>query len=178
MDYFKEFVIPFRGLAIGNHEFNFVIDERFFERFSYSEITNGHVNVSLLFTKQERLFTLDFNLKGVVDVECDRCSETFPLSISASNKLFIKLQHEHVRVEVSDDVIAIPDTEWGIDVKQYIYEFIILALPIQKVHPLNADGSSQCDPEMIKLLKQYSKSSMTDPRWDALQNLKSNIDKQ
>lgn len=176
MDYFKEFVIPFRGLAIGNHEFTFVIDQRFFERFNYSEITAGCVNVSLILTKQERLLILEFSLVGTVDVSCDRCSEMFPLQITAKNKLFIKLQHEHL--EESDDVIVIPDTEWCIDVSQYIYEFIILSLPIQKVHPLNEDGSTQCDPEILKLLNQLSKPSHTDPRWDALKNFKSNFDKQ
>lgn len=174
MDYFKEFVIPFRGLAIGNHEFDFVIDARFFDRFNYSDISSGHVNVSLTLNKQERLLVFDFSLDGYVDIPCDRCSEYFPMPVNAVNKLFIKLQHEHV--EESDDVIAIPDSEWNVDVSQFIYEYIILALPIQKVHPDHEDGSSQCDPEMIRLLHQYSKTSLPDPRWDALTDLKSKFE--
>ncbi|MCK4361636.1 MAG: DUF177 domain-containing protein, partial [Bacteroidales bacterium] len=81
MDYLKQFVIRFSGLSIGNHQYKFIIDEKFFEKFDFSEIKNGKITVDLLLNKQENVLILNFIINGTVNVTCDRCLEPFDLDI-------------------------------------------------------------------------------------------------
>jgi len=56
-----------------------------------------------------------------------------------------------------------------------LYEFIHLALPIRRVHPLDKNGKVDCNPEMIKKLNKLliteEKQNNTDSRWDKLKKL-------
>jgi hypothetical protein len=45
-------------------------------------------------------------------------------------------------------------------------------LPYRKIHPDNADGSSTCNPEVLKRLEQMWKEEASDPRWEAIQKLR------
>ena len=63
-----------------------------------------------------------------------------------------------------------PDED-QIDIRHYVYESIMLSLPVQRVHPDNEKGRTQCNKEMLKLLKQHSNKkdkNEIDPRWEAL----------
>jgi len=56
-----------------------------------------------------------------------------------------------------------------LDLSQYLYESLIVSLPIKKVHPDN-----ECNKEMIKRLnpsKTKKTKNDSDPRWDALKNI-------
>jgi uncharacterized metal-binding protein YceD (DUF177 family) len=76
------------------------------------------------------------------------------------------------------DVIYISTDEHELDLRQHLYEFIHLALPIRRVHPADKDGKIGCNPEMIKKLNELlideDKQNNTDPRWDELKKLMNN----
>ncbi len=59
---------------------------------------------------------------------------------------------------------------------QYFYEYILLALPIQRIHPNDSRGNSTCDPEMLSKLKEHTviEEDSNDPRWDELKKLMNN----
>jgi uncharacterized metal-binding protein YceD (DUF177 family) len=78
--------------------------------------------------------------------------------------------------EIEDDVLIVGRDEHEIEVGQYLYEFIILALPYQRIHPEDEDGYSTCNPEMLKKLEAHQaqetdQSELTDPRWDVLKGI-------
>ena len=63
-----------------------------------------------------------------------------------------------------------------VNIQQYIYESIILAVPIKKIHPGVEDGTLQS--EILDKLEelrpggnQEEKDNETDPRWDNLKKL-------
>jgi uncharacterized metal-binding protein YceD (DUF177 family) len=96
------------------------------------------------------------------------------MGVSTTQSVFVKMGE--TPVEVEDDVLIIGRDDHEIEVSQYLYEFIILALPYQKVHPDDGAGDSACNPEMIKKLdahrtKEPEKEEKTDPRWDALKGI-------
>ena len=68
MDILKRYAIPYKGLSIGNHHFEFEVDDRFFDAFEGSEIHRGHASVSVELVKTERLLTLDFTIDGGGDL--------------------------------------------------------------------------------------------------------------
>jgi len=170
VDYLKNFVIPFRGLKIDIHHFDFVIDNKFFEAIEYAELEKGLVNISLDLIKQERMMIFEFNLKGYVEVLCDRCLEPFDQAIEGRERLIVKFGEKFE--EQSDEVILISESDYEFDISPYIYEFINLSLPMQHIHPDDENGNSTCDKDMLDRLSSENNEHESDPRWDVLKKLK------
>lgn len=164
-----EYIIPINGLALGSHEYQFKIDDSFFKNFEYLDIDNGLLELKLELVKESTLLNLLFSFEGFVELVCDRCLEKFNLDVEDSFRLIIKYGEEHE--EISDEIVTIPSSESSIDISQYIFEYINLMLPISRFHPDDKDGNSTCDEDMIDRLNEYSEQK-SDPRWDALKNVK------
>jgi len=165
-----DFVIPFRGLGTGIHRFHYAIDGSFFEELEYSEIQEGNLTVDLTMDRQERMLLLDFLIQGTVDVPCDRCLEDFSLEVDDHPRLIVKFGDAYE--EEDDDIIVIPHEEHQIDVRQHIYEYILLSLPLRRVHPDDELGQSTCDPDMLSALERLQVHPPADGRWDALSGLR------
>ena len=67
----KEFDIPFKGLKEGKHDFEYHIDDAFFEHFEYDEFNGSNVNLALQLNKKSTLLELHFEVSGSVNVNCD-----------------------------------------------------------------------------------------------------------
>lgn len=172
----REFEVPYVGLKVGVHRFEYDIDGRFFKHFEEAPIKECRVHVNLEFEKKETFFILRFFVDGTVNVECDRCLEPFDKSIFGDFTTYVKFS-EDPNATSDDEVLYIPRDQAVIDVSQLVYEYINLCLPMQMVHPKNEKGEEGCNPEVIKYLRGSKKSSEkekdeTDPRWAALKNIK------
>ena len=173
MSYLKDFIIPFEGLNIGNHEFGFDVNQLFFEEIAYSEIKNGQLRVELDLEKQETMLILSFSIEGSVEVTCDRCTDDFDFPLKGNQQLLVQFGDEFV--EQDGEMITIPRSDSEIDLAPYIYEYIFLMLPIQRIHPDDDQGNSTCNTEMLEKLSELSfTETKEDPRWDALKKLKKN----
>jgi uncharacterized metal-binding protein YceD (DUF177 family) len=164
----SEFRIPVSGLALGSHSYCFEIDDDFFVGKDYSEIQQGKVTVNLNVDRAETMMTLHFSLDGEVRVPCDRCAEEFNLPITDKQEFILKLGTENT--EEADDVAVVEADTHDFDVSSLIYEYIILAVPIYRVHP-----EGQCNPEVIARLTaipEVTEDDAIDPRWAALKDLK------
>lgn len=179
----SDFVIPFVGLKTGVHEFEFVVDDAFFEAIEYSVIQQGNVLVTLHLEKKETMLIGDFSLKGSVRVPCDRCNDPADIKIKGDYRLIYKFDDQP-----SDDetLVTVYPEEFQIDVRENIYEFITVSLPSRRVHE---EGG--CNEDMIELLSEYTINSENrndssfdddhdddddddeiDPRWAELKKLK------
>ena len=170
MDYLNEYVIPYFGLKPGIHQFEFDVEDKFFEAFDYSEIKRGKLQLKLELDKQERMFILNFYISGTVNVMCDRCSGWFDLSVEGHERLIVKLGNESI--EESHEIVVIPEQEHSFDISPYLYEYIVLMLPAKKIHPDDENGESTCDPEMLRILEDHRYENQPDSRWDELKKLK------
>jgi uncharacterized metal-binding protein YceD (DUF177 family) len=171
MNLLNQFIIPVTGLKPGSHQYDFLIDDSFFEHFEYSEIRTAQINLHLVIEKEDNLLVFHFDFKGRVRVPCDRCYEPFDLPVEGKERLILKFGSDFH--EESEEIQVVPIGENHFDVSPFIYEFILLSLPVRRVHPDNETGESTCDPEVIRLLEDKSPSSEPDPRWEALLQLKS-----
>jgi len=176
-DFFKgnvnhadQYQIAFSGLNPGTHKFDFQIGDTFFEQVKDAEITGGQVSVIVTMAKEERMMDLHLEISGRVAVSCDRCNELMDVEVNGNERLIVKLGDHYY--EESEDVQVIPDTAHQFDLGPFIYEYIHLLLPIRRVHPEDAEGKSECDPEIIRKLKELSEHHIQDPRWEALRKLK------
>ena len=165
----NEFLIPVSGLALGVHHFKFDIKDDFFADMDYSEVKQADVTVDLEVLREELMMTLNFHVEGKVLVPCDRCADEFFIPIQSDQVFYIKFGAEGV--EESDDVVVMPAEEHAFDVRSLIYEYIILSIPMYRVHP-----EGECNPEVLALLSHDEEPSeeetLTDPRWAALKDIK------
>jgi len=166
------YIIPLTGLKEGRHTYNFEIGKSFFAQFEGSEITEGDLMATVELDKRASHFDLRIKISGHVDIPCDRCLELYSQTVGSENRLLIKTGSKWE--EDDPDMLTIPVDEHELDIKQYLYEFICLSLPLQKVHPADANGKSTCNPEMLEKLKAHEAKGESDPRWDELKKLMNN----
>lgn len=169
MDYLKNFVIPFVGLSVGEHQFEFLIDDKFFECFEYSEIKRAQAKLKLNLNKHDRMLVLTFTMKGFLEVTCSRCLDQFDFPVDGEEVLYVKYGQEFK--EEDDDVIIIPETESQINIAPFVYDYLNLLVPFRVVHPENEDGQSACDPDVISRISNTTEQKDADPRWDKLKDL-------
>lgn len=171
----KEYIIPFVGLKTGKHDFEYQIDIKFFEHFEYDEFNNSNIKTVIVFEKKTTLLELNFKISGVVNVNCDLTNEPYDQKIKGEFDLVVKFGDEYN--DEYEDILIIPHGEYEINVAQYIYELIILSVPIKKVHPGVKDGTLQSD--ILKKLEELSPKGLeekeqtedVDPRWNTLKKL-------
>jgi uncharacterized protein len=165
------FAIPVSGIKDGHHIFEFEINKAFFDLFEESEIKEGELIAIVEVEKSSSHLDLDIRISGNVRICCDRCLEMFDHPVECENRLLVKFGH--IKDDNDLEIITVPHDEYELDLKQYIYEFIHLALPIQRIHPDDAKGISTCDPVMLQKLKEHLVEEVTgnDPRWDELKKL-------
>jgi uncharacterized protein len=168
----RKYVIPFAGLKEGRYEFEFNIDDSFFEHFESSEIMEGKLDVDVILLKKPQFLELDFDIKGKVRTVCDRCLGEFDFPLTYKGKLFFKFGEQSY--ELTDEIIILAASEHEINISQYIYEFIHLALPYRKIHP-DINGVSGCDSAMIQKLEELRtediKKTGYNPSWDKLKEI-------
>lgn len=163
----NNYIIPITGLSSGYHEYQYVIDDSFFEMFDYSEVRNGHATVVLGVLKQVSSFVLSLKIDGIVNIECDRCGDKYEQDIHNTAEVLLKYG-EVVEENDDDDVIVITKDESEFDVSSLIYEYIILALPIHRVHK----DKNDCNQDVIRYLEnnEVEETEEIDPRWKCLEN--------
>ncbi len=168
------YTIPLTGLNETRYTYEFMIGDSFFRDFEGSEIKRGEFKAVVVLQKCSAHLELDIVINGKAEVICDRCLEFFYMPLTSSNRLFVK---HGLEWEGSDpDLITIPMDEHTIDLSQFFYEYIHLSLPIQRIHPDDAEGNTTCNPLMIKKLNEhlFSHEKESDPRWDELKKLTMN----
>jgi uncharacterized metal-binding protein YceD (DUF177 family) len=170
MNSLAQFIIPVTGLKPGSHQFDFEIDDSFFEHFEYSEIQKGKINLHLVIEKEDNILVLLFNFNGHVGIPCDRCYEPFDLTLEGKERLILKFGSDYH--EESEEIQVVPIGENHFDISPFIYEYIHLSLPVRRIHPDDESGESICDPEIIHRLEDFPSSPGPDPRWEALTALK------
>ncbi|MFT5849118.1 MAG: uncharacterized metal-binding protein YceD (DUF177 family) [Psychroserpens sp.] len=182
MDKTKQYLIPFVGLKLGKHHFEYQISNAFFEIFDYDEFKNSDIKVNVVLEKKGTMLELIFSQQGTVNVPCDLTSEDFDLPIEGEMKLIVRFGD--VYNSDNEELLILPFGEFEIDISQYIYEMIVLSVPLRRVHPGVKDGSLKTE-ALTKLneliLKEHTevedkeeeenKEENIDPRWDKLKQL-------
>lgn len=184
---FSLYNISLKNLSQGIHVYEYDLDRKFFEAIDGDEVKKGNVKVELTVKKTSSTNEFNFDLKGVVQVPCNRCLDDLDLEIDSQNRLIVKLGKEYS--EESDEIVIIPEDEGEINIAWFLYEFIALNIPIKHVHP-----QGECNRTMTSKLRKHRATNpddeddtidddqdddytddddtqTTDPRWDALKGL-------
>lgn len=173
----KPYSIPYTGLKLGKHTFDFEITKAFFDEFEYSLVKSGKLNCQVELDKQDTMIILDFNITGTIDLGCDRCLAPYPQQIEAGERAIAKFGE----VEIGNDevdIITLSKNDHEINVAGLIYEYINVAVPFVAV--CGYEGKTEyCDTEMLDQLNKLASGTeeqtddeVADPRWDALKKIK------
>ncbi len=175
MNKLRTFDINLIGLGVGKHIFTYEIDERFFENFAESPVSEGDVYVHLTLEKKERMLLLDFFIDGSLRSECDRCLDEFNLPVSSNERVIYKYEGEGRAADHEDpNIVFIAEKTERINVAQLIYEFMMLQIPIKKTCEMDRMDEKACNPKMLARLEEEKEQEKTDPRWDKLKDIKHN----
>lgn len=172
----KAFTIPFVGLKLGTHHFEYEIEQTFFEYFEYKEFNDVNIRVNVSLEKKTTLLELHFKISGTVNINCDLTNEPYNQIINNEFDLVVKFgdafNDEHT------DILIVPHGTYEINIQQYIYELVVLSVPIKRIHPGVIDGTLQS--EILNKLEELSpklndekdrKEEDIDPRWNTLKKL-------
>ena len=92
--------------------------------------------------------------------------------MDATHKIVFKYGSEEA--EVTDEIVIIPHHKASLNIGQYLYEFIGLAIPMKRLHPKFREQEDEDDATEGKII--YSSTTENegaiDPRWEKLKNLK------
>ena len=161
-------VIRFTGLKSGVYNYEFQLDDPFFEAFKNEEIKGGKVNFDVKMERMEHMLLFTFSFSGEVTTECDRCLGEMNVEVSGEEHLNVRFSD----TEVSEDeeTVILPESANEIDLTPWLYEYVAVRMPLQHIHP-----EGDCDPEMAKYItgdEPQRDADYTDPRWEALKSLK------
>ena len=188
MGKFDQYNIPLKGLKTESHLFEFDLDNDYFKKIDSPEVQQGAVKAKLTVLKKASLYELSFNLEGTIQVPCDRCLDDMDLPILYKEKIQVKFGESFSE---DGDIVIVPEADGGINIAWFLYEFIVLNIPMKHVH-----APGECNKTMVTKLKKHItrkksdddddaesidlgeedddftvEETTTDPRWDGLQNI-------
>jgi len=156
MQALRQFIIPIKGLDV---------------EFENSPIHSGLVNTELELEKKYDNLVLDFTFNGKVKTECDRCTAIVDFPINSSFELIIKYD-ENERED--GDVIYIHPDSHEVNISRFIYENILLSLPIIKTFDCHEVQPKPCNEDVLKFLNNSKEenSSLNNPFKEAFKQVK------
>lgn len=173
----RAFEIAFVGLKPGTHAFEYTVDNKFFESYGEQDFTNCKANIKLELEKHNGFMMLKFDVDGKADVNCDRCGNNLPLQLWDEFKIVVKMvdDPEVMNMQEEDpDIYYISRTESHLHVADWIFEFVNLSIPMQKMCSEEEMGGPQCNTEVLEKLRKMEEEATKDSNtvWKALEQFK------
>ena len=172
MCYLEQFDIDLKALTQDVTPLEWGLDDQFFNALEGAQVQGGTLHVSGSIRKTVGFFELLLHTNGTVRIPCDRCLDLMDQPIEADLRLVVKLGSEY---QEDDDIITVDESDPTLNTAWFIYESIILAVPIQHVHQ-----PGDCNDAMMRVLSEHSAARSSDadaedaidPRWEKLRSLK------
>jgi uncharacterized protein len=136
-------MIPFVGLKIGTHRYEFELDKSFFASFEASPIDDATVQCSLVLEKKETMMIATYSVSGTVDTACDRCNDPIAVPVNGEMRIIYKFGNE---LSEDENLIVLEPDAYELDVAPQLYELLVISLPIRILHP---EGG--CNEEVMEL---------------------------
>ena len=175
MEHLNEYSIPHKGLDLGLHEYKFQLNHVFFSHYEESLIKKGNVGVKMILDKRSSMMVLKFIIEGSFVGNCDRCLNSIDIGLDDQNELMIKYSEDP---HETDEVVYINPNEPDFNVANYIYEFVILAMPLSKTRDCENEDYKFCNHKVLERLESIEDEMEVEEDeekntglWDALKDL-------
>ena len=140
--------------------FKYDLDDDFFAKIDSVEVKKGNVQANVHVQKRLSTYELTFKLDGFIKLPCDRCLDDMDQHIRYEETIHAKFGSEFAE---ENDTVIVPEAEGSINIAWFLYEFIILNIPIKHVH-----APGECNKGMIDKLRRHMIRRKDDTEDDAL----------
>ncbi len=161
----REFEIAFVGLKPGMHVYEYRIEDKFFVPYGEQDFENCVANIKLSLEKNNGFMLLKFDIDGELSATCDRCGNTLPTQLWDEFNIIVKMvdnPEEMNEQEEDPDVYYIGRSESHLHLADWIYEFVNLSIPLQKMCGEAEMGGPKCNKEVLAKLKQMEDEARKD----------------
>ncbi len=176
----RAFEIAFVGLKQGIHQFNYQLDNQFFTEKGAQDVSDVSANVKLSLEKNTGFMLLKFEVGGKAEVICDRCGNPLKKDLWDEFKMLVKLvdNPEEMNTQEEDpDVFYLSRTESHLNIGDWIYEFVMLSVPMQRMCSKEEMGGPQCNNVVLEKLKAMEAKQVennANALWKGLEKFKDN----
>lgn len=146
-----DYKIHISGLANGKYDYTFPIGKELFDEFGNNQVLDAKLIANLMLEKGSGWMNITCKVEGCVSVECDRCLDTLDVPIKFSSNLAVKHAKLGEDTEANSEFIIVDHSEGEIDMKQFLYDYICVNIPIKKVHP-----EGKCNSAMVSKLEKIN----------------------
>ena len=167
--------------------FEYELNDEYFAKIDSPEVAKGKVGAKVSVKKKIGVYELNFVLDGVIQIPCDRCLDDMDQAIHHEDVLEVKFGASWSE---ENEIVVVPEAEGSINIAWFMYEFIVLNIPIKHVH-----APGECNKSMVSKLKRHITrqkddtednglfdfddsdddtivdDTQIDPRWESLQNI-------
>lgn len=169
--------IPFVGLKPGIHTYRYEITDKFFVDYKDQDFSDCNAIVDVKLEKSSGLMRLKFDISGTVKANCDRCGNILDINLWDEFTVIVKMVENPSEMNVQEedpDIYYIGLQESHLHLSEWIYEFINLSIPYQKLCGEDEAGNSLCNQEVLKKLDEMQENSdqVSNPIWRGLENIK------
>jgi uncharacterized metal-binding protein YceD (DUF177 family) len=173
----REFEIAFVGLKPGIHIYEYKVDDKFFVAYGNQDFKHCEANIKLSLDKKTGFLLLKFDIDGKVESNCDRCGNAIPFQLWDEFNIIVKMVDEPNLMneqEEDPDVYYISRGESHLHIADWIYEFINLSLPLQKLCKPEELGGPKCNKEVLEKLRKMEEEAQNDKPtlWKGLEKFK------
>lgn len=173
----REFEIAFVGLRPGIHVYEYLIEDKFFVPYGEQDFKNCNTNIKLSLDKNNGFLLLKFDVDGKVNAACDRCGNTLPMQLWDEFNIIVKMvdNPEQMNEQEEDpDVYYIARGESHLHLADWIFEFINLSIPFQKMCSKEEMGGPKCNKEVLEKLRRMEEEVQKDSNavWKGLDKFK------
>ena len=174
----RAYEIAFVGLKQGDHHFEYTLEESFFIEKGALVENEIKANVKLLLDKHVGFMMLKFVTDGTTKLNCDRCGNELEVNLWEEFNIVVKLVEnpdEMNESEVDPDIFYISRTEAHFDISNWLYEFVLLSIPVQNICKEDENNKSLCNVEVIKKLESMNEEvAVENTLWKGLDKFKNN----
>jgi uncharacterized metal-binding protein YceD (DUF177 family) len=167
-----QYHINILGLENKTFSYTFIGDAAFFK--SFEQDLSGSFVAEVVLKKSAIMLQVQFQINAEMHLICDRSLRPFTENfISQSTYIFRFGDKAEV---MSDEMEVIPQSTAVIDLKQHLYDFIQLSIPLKRIHP-----DLRIAPEDEQTLLYSTEKENTpgqapvDPRWAELLKIKNKL---
>ena len=175
----REYDIAFVGLKPGLHEYQYEVNDKFFQEYKQADFSGCQAKIKLTLEKNPSFMILKFEVGGNVDVVCDRCGNNLGMDLWDEFNMVVKLVEnpdEMNATEEDPDIYYISRTESHLRIADWIFEFVTLSIPMQRSCKEEEIGGPQCNKEILEMLKKMEDvNSGNNPLSQGLEKFRKNI---
>src|ERR1035437_2752640 len=187
MSKFELYNVVLKDISNETRMFEYDLDDAYFKKIDSPEVQKGNIKAKVSVHKKLTTYELQFLLEGSIIIPCDRCLDDMEQPIHYKEKLQVKFGSSFSE---EDEIVIVPESDGGINIAWFLYEFIVLNIPMKHVH-----APGECNKTMTVKLKKHithqksddddddnsalefddeeddftTNDTQTDPRWDGLQ---------